>query len=393
MVVLHDANVLLVTALSPEDPRQGRDLRLWSLLGGGRARVICCERKTKGTHGMTLSDPLPWAEIAAVSDEPSGRHRTTSRFERLLDAVKDTLGTGTPVLVSGRPCDLAYHLALRFPQRIVTDLCDCAALYYWRRSKALRHRDPLRALANVLLAVRSRSREVAIARHAGLAILSSPVDAAWLQRRAPGAPIRVVGNGTDWLRHVPPAADECQRVRLVIHGVFEWYPNRAAVEYLARAVWPRIRTEAPDAEFHVVGPGLPADLSRLCQRQGMVVRGYVDDIFGVIATSGLYVSPMIAGGGVKNKLMEAMAAGVPVVTNTMGAEALPPEAREVVAIHDEPQAFADCVRDIIANPARWSELRRKSRSAAERCFDWSRVRAEFAHLLAEVAASYRGQAA
>jgi glycosyltransferase involved in cell wall biosynthesis len=122
----------------------------------------------------------------------------------------------------------------------------------------------------------------------------------------------------------------------------------------------------------------------MCEQQGIVAHGFVDDIFDVVARSGLYVAPMDAGAGVKNKIMEALAAGVPVATNTMDAEeALPPEASQVVTIRDDPQAFADYVRDVVEDPARWSEHRRKTRRAAEHYFGWRPKRAEFAGFLTE----------
>jgi glycosyltransferase involved in cell wall biosynthesis len=147
----------------------------------------------------------------------------------------------------------------------------------------------------------------------------------------------------------------------------------------------------PGVEFHVAGHKMSAALRELCGRQGIVAHGYVEDLFEIVAASGLYVAPMVAGGGVKNKIMEAMAVGVPVVTNIMGAEALPPAARQIVAVHDDPQAFADYIRDLVADPARSCALRRKTRLAAEHCFDWRHRRAEFVNLMTEaVTASEAG---
>lgn len=385
-----ELDAVVVIADSPEDRRHGGNLRIWWLLGGGCALVVCARRRSRGAHGLPLSDRLPWFEIAELAPSARGGFPGWEWARVLLQAASRMAETGTPIFASG-PLQLVEFAARHAHGPVVADLYDSAALYHWRRAKDLRSRDPLRAVANLLHALQSLRREVAIARRADLTIVSSPVDAAFLQRFVPNHRIRVVGNGTDWLGREPPEEDSCQRARLVFHGGFSWYPNSAALEHLVRAHWPKIRAQVPGVEFHVAGHSMSAPLRELCERHGIVVRGYVEDVFEVVATCGLYVAPMVAGGGVKNKIMEAMAAGVPVVTNTMGAEALPPEARQVVAIRDDPQEFADYVRDVMADPARWSELRRQTRLAAEHCFDWRHRRAEFMSLLtAAVAASGAG---
>ncbi len=375
-------DVLVVAVDAPEDPLHGANLRRWRLLGGGRARVVCLRRRVRGNNGLPLRDRLPWREITEIAPH-STRFPPERNFARmLLETTLAKAGKDTIIFLS-HPPSLVEFVAKRVQRSVVVDFCDSHALYHWRRARNLRRSDPLRAGMSILHAVKSLRQEAAIARRADIAITASPADAAILQRFVPDHKLRAIGNGTDWLRRDMPDERACRRARLVFHGGFGWYPNQAALEYFAEAHWPKIRAQVPGVEFHVLGHSMASCLQEMCRREGIVAHGYVKDLFEIVAASGVYVSPMVAGGGVKNKLMEAMAAGVPVVTNRMGAEALPPEARRVVAIHDDPQAFADCVRAIIADTVRWSELRRKSRLVAEHCFDWRHRRAEFEAILAE----------
>lgn len=340
-------------------------------------------------HGLPMPDPLPWLEITEVS--PSATAPGPDWARMLLEATSRKAGIDTAILVTN-PLHVVGLAARQSKGPLVVDFCDSLALYHWRRAKLLTSRDPLRAGMNVCHSLTAMRQEVAIGKRARLRVASSPVDAAFLQRFLPDHPIRVVANGSDWLRRDPPEEHACERTRLVFHGGFGWHPNEAALEYLALAQWPKIKSQVPDVEFHVFGHSMSKALRELCAREGIVAHGYVEDLFELVATSGLYLAPMVAGGGVKNKIMEAMAAGVPVVTNTMGAEALPSEAREVVAVRDDPQAFTDYVRDVLADPRRWSELRRRTRLAAERCFDWQHRRSEFANLLAEAVSASEADA-
>ena len=87
--------------------------------------------------------------------------------------------------------------------------------------------------------------------------------------------------------------------------------------------------------------------------------------------------PVTQGSGVKNKLIEAMAAGLPIVTNSLGAEALPKHCREAVMIADGRRELARTIIDLLNDPGRRAALRLAARSAAEREFVWPALAPEY----------------
>ncbi|PRY36590.1 glycosyltransferase involved in cell wall biosynthesis [Geodermatophilus tzadiensis] len=117
--------------------------------------------------------------------------------------------------------------------------------------------------------------------------------------------------------------------------------NDEAVHWFLREVWPRVRRDAANAQFHISGAGPSADLGRRTTgRDDVVLWGYRDDLDEAYRQADVVVIPLLQGAGVKFKTITALSWGVPVVTTTVGAEGIP-EAAEGAAIADDPAVFAE----------------------------------------------------
>lgn len=113
------------------------------------------------------------------------------------------------------------------------------------------------------------------------------------------------------------------RNKLVFVGKMDIPHNSSAVVYFCERVWPKIKRQAPEATFYIVGKNPTAEVLRLQETySGVVVTGEVDDVKRIVSDSALMTAPLLFGTGIKTKIVEAMSWGVPVVTNQIGSEGI-----------------------------------------------------------------------
>jgi polysaccharide biosynthesis protein PslH len=141
-------------------------------------------------------------------------------------------------------------------------------------------------------------------------------------------------------REVPLTTD------LVFIGSMDWLPNVDGMLYFAREILPLIRVKRPETTLAIVGRTPPAEISALAKQDPkIVVSGTVPDIRPFVWASRVSVVPLRIGGGTRLKIYESMAARVPVVSTTIGAEGLTVHPPDDIRIADDPQAFAEqCLR-------------------------------------------------
>lgn len=132
-------------------------------------------------------------------------------------------------------------------------------------------------------------------------------------------------------------------------GNLTWHPNTLGLSWFCQTVWPLVRRALPSVKLTIAGSGLGKDGSgRLqvpsdWQVPGIEVVGYVEDLETLYTQSLGMVAPILGGSGVRIKLLEALRAGMPVVTTRAGAAGLPLHDGAEVLIEDEPEAFARAV--------------------------------------------------
>ncbi|MGH7162033.1 MAG: glycosyltransferase, partial [Planctomycetota bacterium] len=204
-------------------------------------------------------------------------------------------------------------------------------------------------------------------------LLVSEAERAALARRAPGADLRVVPNGVDLGELDParfPAAPDPGV--LVFCGAMDYIANVDAVVWFHDEVLPLVRREFPDVRFRIVGAEPARAVRRLARTPGVEVTGAVPDVRPAIASAGVSVAPLRLGRGVPNKVLEALALSLPVVTTPNGAAGLDLAAFPGADVADGREAFARAVvrrmRDAADGKARFPEHRAL---LAER-YDWEK---------------------
>lgn len=164
---------------------------------------------------------------------------------------------------------------------------------------------------------------------------------------APDANIHVVPNGVDLDRLTPPAFRK-DRPRVIFCGVMNYGPNEQAAIWMTREVWPYVRQARPDAELYLVGAD-PTPAVRVLQSQemGVTVTGTVPDVRPYLWEATVATAPLLTARGVQNKVLEAIATGLPCVVTPVVAGGLPAEAVPACRVAGTPQAFAATVVDLL----------------------------------------------
>jgi len=148
---------------------------------------------------------------------------------------------------------------------------------------------------------------------------------------------------------------------LLFLGSFRHLPNREALDWFVGRVFPTVRAKEPRVRLIVIGSDPPPRHS-LPEDASIELAGFVKDVREPLARYAIFVCPILSGSGVRVKLLEAFAAGIPVVSTRLGAEGLAAVDGEVCALADEPEAFAQKILDLLQNPARAEEMTRRARA-------------------------------
>jgi polysaccharide biosynthesis protein PslH len=182
-------------------------------------------------------------------------------------------------------------------------------------------------------------------------------------------PVHVVPNGVDaahYLRPTRPIAG-----RLLYNGALSYGPNRDAVYWFVEEILPKVRESVPEAQLIVTGR-VPDDCRELAQNPGVCLTGYLDDIRTALAEASVCVVPLRAGGGTRLKILEAWAAGVPVVSTPIGAAGLAgSENNRELLIAEDASDFAESVVGLLTDSARRESLASAARTLASSDYDWS----------------------
>ncbi len=154
--------------------------------------------------------------------------------------------------------------------------------------------------------------------------------------------------------------------RILHMGTMFWPPNVDGIRWFVRAVLPQIRRERPDVEFDVLGANPPAEmLAWNANGGGVRVAGYVEDPSPFLASASVFVVPLLAGGGMRVKILTAMAQGLPVVTTTIGCEGIGAVHGRHLLVADTPSEFAAATLRILAQPRLAEELGLNGRRLVE----------------------------
>lgn len=185
-----------------------------------------------------------------------------------------------------------------------------------------------------------------------------------------GAKITVIPIAVDG-DEVAPAMRRPDANHILHIGTMYWPPNIDGVKWFINEVLPIIRAQKPDVVFDVVGARPPQELIDLGKADSRInVTGYVDDPAPFLQSAGVMVVPLRAGGGMRVKILNAMAQALPIVTTTLGCEGIAVKHGEHVLIADTPVAFAQAVQKVLSDRACADALGGAGRRLIDSTYDY-----------------------
>ena len=160
-----------------------------------------------------------------------------------------------------------------------------------------------------------------------------------------------------------------ERDTMLFIGGFRHTPNATGIAWFVRHVLPRITEQRPEARLIIVGPDAPPH--GLLERAGRAAElvGFVEDIRAELARRAVFVCPVLSGSGVRVKLLEAFASGIPVISTRIGAEGLARTDGEFCALADRPEEFAAKVVQLLNSPEQGRAMTEHARAEVEANWD------------------------
>jgi glycosyltransferase involved in cell wall biosynthesis len=183
---------------------------------------------------------------------------------------------------------------------------------------------------------------------------------------APLAVVDVLPNIFEISSEFPPGP--AGRRNVLFLGGFWHKPNSDAVVWFVDEIWPRVLAQMPDCRFLIAGSNPGHEILALSRAPGVEVLGYIGDLEPLYNAARVCVAPLRFGAGVKGKVGQSMAYGLPVVTTAIGAEGMLSNDDEHLLIADDAEAFAEKVLELLRDDALWIETQALARRFVETHF-------------------------
>lgn len=352
---------LLLAPLPLDHPPNGTSIRLRSIAAGLRsvAEVVplCFRGESGDGDGVALPPPpSQWERLFSptpslmrcfCSPEYAGRVQQMAREADFCLCSGLQMTQYTNCLPDGMPVILDnINVESDILERLAAQRTGAKRLY-WRLQAAKLRRVERRAL-------RRADRVIAI----------SDADRGRFETLVRGARVTTVRPGLRLDPYFGFGQDGAVPGSLVFIGALGWHVNVDAAQWMVREVLPRVRTRVPDATVDLVGRAPAPSVVALGTTPGVSVHADVPDVLPWLQRAAVVVVPLRYGSGVQTKVIEAMAAGRPVVTTGVAAEGLDVVAGEHLLIAGDAEAFACACVDLLLSPPRSAALGQRAREAA-----------------------------
>jgi glycosyltransferase involved in cell wall biosynthesis len=196
-------------------------------------------------------------------------------------------------------------------------------------------------------------------------------------------PLEVAVNGVDTRAFASVQADSASQ-RVLFVGNYEYAPNLDAVQWALDEIFPLLWQRCPHARFAVAGYALPADWPQRWSDPRIEWLGFVPDLPALQSRCAVFLAPLRHGGGSKLKVLEALAAGLPLASTAQGVSGLAVHAGCEYLPGESSQALADALAELLLNPNRASAIAAAGRQYAAQAHDWQAVASELERIYAKL---------
>jgi sugar transferase (PEP-CTERM/EpsH1 system associated) len=180
--------------------------------------------------------------------------------------------------------------------------------------------------------------------------------------------IHVIPNGVDTDYFVPEKADK--NIDFVFTGNMGYFPNVDAAVYFCKEIFPKIVAVHPSATVYLVGIKPSKKVMELADFKNIIVTGYVEDVRCYLNRAKIFVCPLRSGSGIQNKMLEAMACALPVVTTPYGNAGIKAENGRDLIVADTAEQFAHELLLLLQDDKRRQDLGANARDLVKKGFSW-----------------------
>ncbi len=388
-------NILMIAPSLPYPPASGGALRVYSLLRGLHAAghhitLLALDDFGYDSPDTELSDLCANIETFRIPRRSKSQRLKTllttpqaDLAHRLFSAdlakrLHEILSTERFDLIQCEALETACYLPITKAAQPSAKLCldTFNAEYHLQRVIAgIDAREPKRwsmAVYSWIQAGRIANYERQMCALSDIVIAVSPEDADLLRPFRADGRVHILPSAIsvdDYASH--PQMVDLGAHALVFTGKMDYRPNVDAALWLVNDILPLIRGRVPDVTVTLVGQQPSTRLNILSNIRGVVITGGVTSVVPYLSAAAVYVAPLRMGSGTRLKLLEAMAAGSPIVATTAAAAGLMPDAKAAMLIADGAQAFADAVIGLLTRPDKRADMIQAGKIAVRAHYDWS----------------------
>lgn len=328
-------------------------------------RVTSSRSRLRSLQALAAGRPLS----VAAFDEPA-----------LHDAIIRSFDEGRPDLFIVFSCNVAQYAEHFAGVPRIMQFHDLNSLKWSQYAE--RTRFPLRWIYRIE-AERLLTYERSIARRFSHALVCTAAEKRDFERCFPGLGVSLVGNGVD-LDYFRSAGAKKRAGAIVFTGVMDYFPNVDAVTWFCDRILPSVQAQIPEASFTICGSRPSAAVAHLAKRPGVTVTGRVPDTRPFLNSAEVFVAPLRVARGVQNKVLEALAMGLPCVVSGAAWRGTVIPAGDGILVTDEAAEFAERVVQLLRNATLRVDMATKARAAVEANYRWADQMAALDRVIANV---------
>jgi sugar transferase (PEP-CTERM/EpsH1 system associated) len=267
----------------------------------------------------------------------------------------------------------------------ILDLPDAFSLYFKRRNETDR---PLinRLIDSIEIGRLTKAEKIITAYDKTL--VCSIEDKKYLEKLHKTDNIDILLNGVDLATFdVEEGHDYSHNHTLLFTGNMDYAPNVDAVQYFVKEMWPTISEVNPKTKFIIAGQR-PVDAVKKLASDKIEVTGFIPDLKDMYAHASVVIAPLRFGAGTQNKVLEAMAMGVPTVCTHIGFEGLQIQSGQGVIMAKEKPQFIQEVNMLLADAAKRQEVGEQGLAIARTRFSWDKIAVQLEAYFKEVTQSH-----
>lgn len=215
----------------------------------------------------------------------------------------------------------------------------------------------------------------------GIAAIT-PLDQQYILKHTNSRPVISIPVGLDYLPQHDAATQE-EPFSVASLASMDWLPNQEGIHWFLSQVWPRVHTSNAQIKLYLAGRKMPEWLKNF-QSPQLTIVGEVPDAEAFLKTKALIIVPLLSGGGMRVKILEAMSLGKAVLATPVGAEGIECSHDQNILIANDAQSFATQILQVFQTPDRLTEIGMQAQKSIFQTYNNQKITAELLDLIREL---------